>query len=161
VVVNVIEVKNSNSDNFFRKIYTNKLLWFSLQVFLGAIPAIYLIQDPTQFVKIAISSVISNPINFQTLGNVFEAIVFILRVVTFLMLIFFFLIHKSLYTLRDQIFGFSLLLIFPHSWTVSNPIFPHPFQNPILNFLLYASPCIIVGFNLHKSKTEKILEVSP
>ncbi len=159
--MNVIEVKNSNSDNFFREIYTNKLLWFSLQVFLGAIPAIYLIQDPTQFVKIAIASVTSNPINFQTLGNVFDAIVFILRAVTFSMLIFFFLIPKSLYTSRDQIFGATLLLLIPHSWTVSNPIFLHPFQNSVLNFLLYASPCIIVGFNLHKSKTEKILEVSP
>ena len=156
----MLSVGNTKSDNFFKSIYSNKPIWVFLQI-PSAVAAIYLLQNPVIIITNSILYVTSNPVSLRILLSIFEGIFFLFHAISLLFLLAFPLIPKALYRFRNGIFTLTLLSFIPHSWTLSNPILVHPFQNTILNFLLYAIPCVTIGLNIHKFATEKALEVHP
>ena len=78
----------------------------------------------------------------------------------YLLLILFFLIPKNFIDLRDRIFTITLIPLIPHSWTTSNSNLVSVSQIPLVNYVFYALPVIVLAMNLHKSASQKSMEVA-
>jgi hypothetical protein len=157
----MITTGNSQIDRSASFLYRHPFFWPLLQFLFGAIPAIYILRNVVRHIlTVVVPGLPDNPSTLQIALYVLGFLAIGIQVTALFMLILFPLFARaSLNRFRSQVYAVALLSFIPHSWNLKSSLFESPFQIPILSYIFFALPCIIVALHLHKAASEKQTEV--
>jgi hypothetical protein len=157
----MITVGNSQLDRSAKFLYRHSIFWPLLQFLFGAIPAIYILRNVVRHIlTVVIPGLPATPSVLQIALYIFGILATGIQLTALLILILFPLFsHTSLNRFRNQVFSVTLFALVPGLWNPKSGLFESPFQIPILSYIFFALPCIIVALHLHKTASEKQTEV--
>jgi hypothetical protein len=157
----MITVGNSQIDQSAKFLYRHSVFWPLLQFLFGTIPAIYILRNVLRHIlTVVVPGLPDNPSTLQIALSVLGFLAIGIQLAALLMLILFPLFSRTaLNRFRSQVYAVALLSFIPHSWNLNSSLFESPFQMPVLSYVFFALPCIIVALHLHKTASEKQTEV--
>jgi hypothetical protein len=160
-VVEMIIVGDSQLDRSARFLYRHSFFWPLIQFLFGTIPAVYIFRNAVRHVlTVVIPGLPASPSTLQIALYVLGFLAIGIQIAALIMLILFPLFSRaSLNRFRSQVYAVALLSFIPHSWNLNSKLFESPFQTPILSYIFFALPCIIIALHLHKTASEKQTEV--
>jgi hypothetical protein len=160
-VTEMITVGNSQLDRSAKFLYRHSVFWPLLQFLFGAIPAIYILRNEVRnILTVIIPALTASPSMLQIALYIFGFLAIGIQLTALFMLILFPLFSRpSLSRFRNQVYLVTIFSLIPHSWSMNSKLFQSPFQVPIVSYIFFALPCIIVALHLHKAASEKQTEV--